>query len=944
MMNRNILFFYFLFLCLLNIGCSSSDDGLSAPTITVGKEVVDFENGAGVQEVSVKTNITGWSATADKSWCHPTPSGNFLRISVDESNDRLVREAIITLTFDKQTKTIKVRQLGYEPAILIDQQIFLLNASGGNIKFTVTANVKVGIEGVPEWVKPTSRTRAPEMVSTDYSYTVGASTNEQSREASIEITEILDAGVNDIAPKKALIAITQKGLGNYEAEPGDEIKDDIKIRVVSGTASSFQQGQNIEKSFDGDYTSLYHSNWDNKPENYFPIHLVYNFEELSTVDYLVYHPRSDGNPNGRFKEVDIEYSEDGSFFKPLMSKVLQNVAHATKMEFPKSVQAKSFRFTVKSGFGTGKGFASCSEMEFYVKNPENFDYSTLFSDQTCSDLKPGITEEEILKCEYPFFKNIAYHMLKGKYDREFRIDEFKAYPHPDIMARTHKTNAYSLLDNPTGISVKENETIIVFVGDTHGKTISLRVQNLDKPKGDGFGGTYYALNPGVNKLRMSTKGLVYVMYHTSTIEEADNAQPIKIHFASGSVNGYFDSNKHQPSDWKRLLDKAVDPYFDLVGKYAHLTFPTYRFRTLTPDGKALIDAYDLLVNSEMEFMGLYRYDKVFRNRMYFNVMYHSYMYATWYHTAYHDDTLQQLCDVNKFKAAPWGPAHEVGHCNQTRPGFKWLGTTEVTNNVMSLYIQTSVFDRPSRLQTENMGNGIRNRYSKAWTSLVAPRPQLSYSSFGDNDVFCKLVPLWQLELYFGKVLGRTPLQQSDKGGFYPDVYEHVRTHSDLPTAGEQQLEFVYIASLKAQKNLIGFFKKWGFLTPVDVEIDDYGKGQMKITQSQVDNIIKRVNDLGFPEPDVALEYITDNTVEVYKTKADIIPGTATRSGQVLTMTNWKNVVAYEVVNEEEGKMVCISDGVLEASSIATFDVRTPWQSSFKVYAVSATGKRVEVVL
>lgn len=145
---------------------------------------------------------------------------------------------------------------------------------------------------------------------------------------------------------------------------------------------------------------------------------------------------------------------------------------------------------------------------------------------------------------------------------------------------------------------------------------------------------------------------------------------------------------------------------------------------MTPDGKALIDAYDLLVNSEMEFMGLYRYDKVFRNRMYFNVMYHSYMYATWYHTAYHDDTLQQLCDVNKFKAAPWGPAHEVGHCNQTRPGFKWLGTTEVTNNVMSLYIQTSVFDRPSRLQTENMGNGIRNRYSKAWTSLVAPRPQL----------------------------------------------------------------------------------------------------------------------------------------------------------------------------------------------------------------------------
>ena len=50
-------------------------------------------------------------------------------------------------------------------------------------------------------------------------------------------------------------------------------------------------------------------------------------------------------------------------------------------------------------------------MEFYKKNPENFDYTQLFSDPSCSELKPGITEQDILACDHSFFKNIAYYPL-----------------------------------------------------------------------------------------------------------------------------------------------------------------------------------------------------------------------------------------------------------------------------------------------------------------------------------------------------------------------------------------------------------------------------------------------------------------------------------------------------------------------------------------------------
>ena len=83
---------------------------------------------------------------------------------------------------------------------------------------------------------------------------------------------------------------------------------------------------------------------------------------------------------------------------------------------------------------------------------------------------------------------------------------------------------------------------------------------------------------------MTGKGLVYVMYHTKTLEDAETAQPVKIHFASGTVNGYFDSQKEEHQGrWSELLGKATDKYFDVVGKYAHLTFETndFRIRLLT---------------------------------------------------------------------------------------------------------------------------------------------------------------------------------------------------------------------------------------------------------------------------------------------------------------------------------------------------------------------------
>ena len=952
MVNSHIKKCLFVFFILIHwavaFSCTSDDEALEVVELSVNKEVVDFKCEAGTQNITVSTNAPIWEATADKSWCTLSVAGKVLKIFVDESEERLVREAVITITAEGLKKTVKVRQLGYEPAILIDTNVFEVEVIGKEIAFNVTANVEVSA-GVPDWIVEKVKSRAPEMVTSTHVYVVKSSTLDEKREGNIVFAEVLPEGASvETSPVSASVLIVQHGLNEYNGGTGEDIEGDIKVKVVSGTDTSHQGEDVIGKSFDGDYSTLYHSNWSNGGANYFPITLTYNFAEVSDVDYLIYYPRPSGY-NGNFKEVEIQYSEDGNVFTKLLDKDFEGSATASRVTFDNTVRAKSFRFIVKSGAGDGQGFVSCAEMEFYSKNLNAFVYSTLFEDEACSNLKAGITETDIENCKYPFFKNLAYYMFKDKYDRNFRVADYKAFPHPDIQSESHKTNPYSLLDNPTGISVKEGETLVVMVGDTYGQNIGMKVQNLDAPGGDGFGGVTYPLYRGINKLTMNGKGLVYVMYHTKTLEEAETARPVKIHFASGTVNGYFDSQSvEHRGRWSELLGKATDKYFDVVGQYAHLTFETNDFRKYAAtNGNELIELYDKIAHSEMQLLGLEKYGKMFRNRIYLNVMYHSFMYATAYHTAYNQTTMGDVCDPDVLKTTGcWGPAHEIGHCNQTRPGIKWIGLTEVTNNIMSEYVQTTVFGQPSRIQTEDMGAVYRNRYSKAWNGIIVPKAShADFTNLDDsNDVFCKLVPFWQLELYFGKVLGLTPLQQSDCGGFYPEVFEYARTkdYSGM-SEGEIQLDFVYNCCVAARLNLLDFFEKWGFLTPVDRLIEDYDTKTLKVTEGMVDALRKRVESLGYSKlQDTALEYISDNTWELYKTKPQVIPGaSATRNGNTITIKNWQNVVVYEV-RDEADNLVFVSSGETTPSATDVFTLSGNWSGDYRLYAVSAVGKRTEI--
>ncbi len=902
-----------------------------------------------------------------------TKSGNSIQLKIAEKNNiKTPRTGEVVLDFGSAGKGhVGIVQMGLGSLLKLkapngsDLKLTLLQkvkSSGASIEFTLITNLsykeeyylldkdnkETKIEELPDWLDPIplgEKENGP--FDKPFSYQVREYDNIVQRGVLIRfIEDNVQDGAN---PKIAEYRLIQEA---FKPEPVEDKPDeyaDTKIKIVGANANQHEGSDVIKNSYDGIRSTIYHSPWSSQ-QTRFPVLLTYNFEKVETIDYLQYVPRS-GNENGNFEKVDLLISDDGSTYKKVDTYDFNGSGNARKIFFDKPIKAKYVRFKVLSG---KNGFAACAEMEFYQKNANQFKVETLFKDEMATRLKDGITMDEIKACKDPIFRQLALELYNNVYEKEFRIAEFKAYPNAALQGNSNRTNAYSFRENPTGLLVEKGQRLIVFVGDTYGfDRLGIQVQGLypnadksNEKEGYGYGGQSYSLHKGFNQIKIEKKGLIYVNYYFDSLREAAAAKPIKFHFVGAKVNGYFDSqNPKHEGRWKELLDKAVDENFDVIGKYAHLTFPTQVFKDVTYDGKKLIDSWDKIVKSEMELLGLFKYNKVFKNHMYCNVAYHGYMYATWGHTAYSYGTNAGILDPNNFgpRGSVWGPAHEIGHMNQTRPGVKWIGMTEVTNNIMSQYVKKSVFKQSSRLQVEDVLWG-NNRYTKAWNSLLTHELPLSILSIDPvkevsklpakykdggaakpgllKDVFCQLVPFWQLQLYFGNVKGMTPDQQSDKGGFYPEVYEQARKLGDKylgtkPNGDHQgvyQTDFAYIASKAAGYDLTDFFVKWGFLREMPrTEIDDYSKAYINIPKSRVDEIKQMIKGLGLPKLDVPIEYITDRTWKFFKDDKHVVKGRrAYWSGKDLIIEGWQNVVAYEVWDKPYGtsgaKLLYVGDG------------------------------------
>lgn len=688
----------------------------------------------------------------------------------------------------------------------------------------------------------------------------------------------------------------------------EAIGQDRKIPVGEGKCSNFQPGSDISASFDGKKETIYHSNWTNGGDDYFPIELEYTFDDVDNIDYLVYYPRPDGQANGYFGKFNVSVKCGGDKeFKPYGGEFdFKMVGGPERIDFPGGLKKpKAVKFTVLSG---ASNYATCAEMEFYARDKKAFDVTTVFTDATCSALKEGVTRKQVDKIKHPFYRSLADAMLRGTYPTDLRSREYKAYLHPHDVSRMLKTNPFDLLDNATGISVNKGDDLVVMLGATGGQKIGLRLMKWQR----GYSGTDFMLAEGTNKITMPDSGLLYVNYFA---ENYRDLKPVRVHFASGDVNGVFDITRHNNADWKNLLANAKNDYVDVLGKYAHVVFRVEDFKKYCPeDGVRFTEVYDSIVSVEQELMGLHKYNRLVPNRILYQAVDHSYMYATSYRTAYHVNTMSGIIPP-KSARGHWGLFHEVGHMHQTRPGFKWIGMTEVSNNLYSLHAQ-QVFGFPSRL--------LEGAYLNAYNQIIVPR-----ADHASHGPFEKLVPLWQLQLYMAKVKGVPD--------FYMDIHEKVRQDKDPASNGEAQLNFVKMCCDLAKTDFTDFFSAWGFLTPIDKMVNDYSTQLLKCTEEDITAVKEYIRAKGYQKP-LAIEFLRDDNIALYKNSLPVVANVVTLlvDGKII-QTGCANVVAYELYRLDEKQ-----DLVLNRIEIGdSFPVKD-WKAGDVLKAVAADGTRVVV--
>lgn len=826
-----------------------------------------------------------------------------------------------------------------------------VEAEGGAFTLCVTSDAEIN-PVYPEWIT------LEETIANNgqYAFTFSASTyfSNQGRRGEIYFHGTAQQRMVKVIQEKMKAYVPSEDFSGF----GD--LNDIQLKIIDGwikhgnNSGGFNEttGPNIALMWDGikgQNTSMCNSPWNakyfggssgdelaKKMLALFPHELKFTLEQgTERVDYMMYYPRPSkgGGVFGVITEVLVSTYDDPNTFVSVakgydcgMESTIRTIYFNKPIYKPHTVWVK---------IGSGKdNFISCTEMEFFGKSSNSFDYKTLFKDELCTELKDNITLTEIETCPYPFFKNLAQYMYYDCYDTSFRVASFKAWEHPSKAAARNKTTPYSLVDNPTGIYVKKGEKIVTMVGEIHNQSASLMVVNLDIPNGDGFNSTNeYPLKPGVNMHTMKDKGLIYVQYHTDAYQAVE---PIRMHFMTGQVNGYFDlynDDHNKLEDWSDLLANNSSLYLDVLGKYSHLIFPVNNLKKVG-DPIELIKFYDNLVYEEQKLMGLVKYDKMFTNRMCFSTMYTSYMYSTSYRTSYNVTTLDNLCDLVQVKADPWGPAHEVGHSNQTSPVLKWTGMTEVTNNIHSMNIRRMT-SGDSRLE-------IKGYYPHAMTTAFTGRPHITVGKLegkGVADVFCQLVPFWQLQMYLSYVLG--------KEDFFADVHEAARlsdpAEDKKKTAGEHQLEFAYICSQKAGLDLTEFFEKWGFLREVNTTITDYGVvGVFNIDVNKLNSLKSRIANLNLPKPRHNFWYITEKTEKIFKENRSMntsgVVVNVDRLANSIAISGCINAVAYEVYDKESGKLIFVSPA--ESSFVVDNTISLP--KKIQIRAIPASGEALVV--
>ncbi len=804
-----------------------------------------------------------------------------------------------------------------------------------NVSISITTNLNVD-----NWeAKVTDKWLRATQFKNSLKISVDANIGSNRRTANVKVSS---------ATKHYTITVTQYSASDIV------IEEDIQVKPYAGKASEEETDpdRSIEHSFDDKFIAdggvPYHSKWGQSAD--FPVILEYYFEGNTDIDYFIYHTNSGNGTFGKFDvytqtKENTEYVHQGSYdFN------MRNSPSIASLKTP--VKATKVKFEVHSG---KNGYVSCDEMQFFKKNKKNTleeQLLTVFTDITCSEIKPDVTQEQI-EALPEFFIQTASALKDdsyNKWEKEFRIREYYPYSSADEWADKLMTRKYGDLDNPTGIYVNEGDEVVVLVGDTHGQSIS--IQNIGEETSKGYAqtsvnGDIYPLKEGVNKLTAKQTGMLFVMYNTN-IQNPD-AQPIKIHIplGGGKVCGFFSLKEHQTNEkYKELIDKADYKYFCVIGNAIILYFHHKQLKAAVPyDILSSIELWDNMIQWQQELMGIEDvYPKQMNNHIFAISPEGGYMWASEGRIGFVYTALGDILRKSYLMASrnSWGPAHEIGHVHQG--AINWASTTESSNNLFSNYTIYKFGQNCSR-GTELAVPEYAANVKKATLVFRRCVENKAWCDFGtdyqgeDPEMHARMN--WQLWNYYHRC-GYNPQ-------FFPTLFKLMRENRvSTQDPGENQMMYARMACRAANENLTDFFERWGFFVPISMKVNQYGTYNYIVT----DAMIKETKEFmkQFPAPKHAFYYLEDRKkgdpgldttppdvgyftqfAEDMKITKQI---TYTISGHQVNVQNGEQAVAFEIKENDNLKYFGTSFQFEIPNTISPDRV--------KLYAVQADGVRIEM--
>ena len=804
-----------------------------------------------------------------------------------------------------------------------------------NVSISITTNLNVD-----NWeAKVTDKWLRATQFKNSLKISVDANIGSNRRTANVKVSS---------ATKHYTITVTQYSASDIV------IEEDIQVKPYAGKASEEETDpdRSIEHSFDDKFIAdggvPYHSKWGQSAD--FPVILEYYFEGNTDIDYFIYHTNSGNGTFGKFDvytqtKENTEYVHQGSYdFN------MRNSPSIASLKTP--VKATKVKFEVHSG---KNGYVSCDEMQFFKKNKKNTleeQLLTVFTDITCSEIKPDVTQEQI-EALPEFFIQTASALKDdsyNKWEKEFRIREYCPYSSADEWADKLMTRKYGDLDNPTGIYVNEGDEVVVLVGNTHGQSIS--IQNIGEETSKGYAqtsvnGDIYPLKEGVNKLTAKQTGMLFVMYNTN-IQNPD-AQPIKIHIplGGGKVCGFFSLKEHQTNEkYKELIDKADYKYFCVIGNAIILYFHHKQLKAAVPyDILSSIELWDNMIQWQQELMGIEDvHPKQMNNHIFAISPEGGYMWASEGRIGFVYTVLGDILRKSYLMASrnSWGPAHEIGHVHHG--AINWASTTESSNNLFSNYTIYKFGQNCSR-GTELAVPEYAANVKKATLVFRRCVENKAWCDFGtdyqgeDPEMHARMN--WQLWNYYHRC-GYNPQ-------FFPTLFKLMRENRvSTQDPGENQMMYARMACRAANENLTDFFERWGFFVPISMKVNQYGTYNYIVT----DAMIKETKEFmkQFPAPKHAFYYLEDRKkgdpgldttppdvgyftqfAEDMKITKQI---TYTISGHQVNVQNGEQAVAFEIKENDNLKYFGTSFQFEIPNTISPDRV--------KLYAVQADGVRIEM--